>query len=533
MAVIQISRVQVRRGQTSQTGFPQLASGEFGWSIDQQELYIGNGSVSEGAPAIGNTRILTENDGGLFVLTSPSYIYKNGPDGPTVQTGPSNDPFISRTIQDTLDDTVNLRKFGVVGDGVTDDTDALQRAITHCAINRKVLTLDEGTFLVSGEILVPPLAEIRGAGAGKTVIVNSSPSTIFRTVGTTIDGEITNISSAANTPIHINVKGITFQSPVENADPMLVLDCVKNSYIEKCEFVADPAIASTSTMANAIELLAVDALLCENLHISECEFKSLGTAINSEYNLDNLSVSNCDFYNLDAGISFGKDLAPGQTQGPQHVIIFRNHFENINNQALYVGQNLSGINTVQSSYNKYINVGIGYNNPLGDLKQSTEVITFKTMGNSSQADMFSRWQVINSTPLSGITGSILPLIKGPWTGTSGGGNQNIPGGVNTRQLSVIPRGSYVSGAFTNNFQTIEVKYTLTRTSPYLHREGTVAITVDNTTNTAVITDKFHTNGVSDGELVFSVDLLRSDIAVVKVTNYNANGVISYVVNVRQ
>ena len=59
MSVIQISKVQIRRGQTSQTGFPQLSSGEFGWSIDQQQLYIGNGAVSEGAPAVGNTRLLT------------------------------------------------------------------------------------------------------------------------------------------------------------------------------------------------------------------------------------------------------------------------------------------------------------------------------------------------------------------------------------------------------------------------------------------------------------------------------------------
>ena len=62
MAVIQISQIKVRRGQTSVTGMPQLAGGELGWSYDEQSLFIGNGAVSEGAPAIGNTRILTEHD---------------------------------------------------------------------------------------------------------------------------------------------------------------------------------------------------------------------------------------------------------------------------------------------------------------------------------------------------------------------------------------------------------------------------------------------------------------------------------------
>lgn len=59
MAVISISRIQVRRGY--QEDLPQLASGEMGWSIDTQKLYIGNGTLTEGAPAIGNTEVLTVN----------------------------------------------------------------------------------------------------------------------------------------------------------------------------------------------------------------------------------------------------------------------------------------------------------------------------------------------------------------------------------------------------------------------------------------------------------------------------------------
>ena len=63
MAVIQISKIQVRRGQkNSGIGVPQLSSAEFAWAVDSQELFIGNGSVAEGAPAVGNTKILTEHD---------------------------------------------------------------------------------------------------------------------------------------------------------------------------------------------------------------------------------------------------------------------------------------------------------------------------------------------------------------------------------------------------------------------------------------------------------------------------------------
>ena len=80
MAVYQISRIQVRRGQANQgTGLPQLASGEMAWAIDTQQLFIGSGAVSEGAPGVSNIRIVTEQDlgleGNLLGLVPVSYTH--------------------------------------------------------------------------------------------------------------------------------------------------------------------------------------------------------------------------------------------------------------------------------------------------------------------------------------------------------------------------------------------------------------------------------------------------------------------------
>lgn len=60
MAIVQISQIKNRRGLSED--LPQLASAELGWTLDTQKLYIGNGTVEEGAPEVGITRILTEND---------------------------------------------------------------------------------------------------------------------------------------------------------------------------------------------------------------------------------------------------------------------------------------------------------------------------------------------------------------------------------------------------------------------------------------------------------------------------------------
>ena len=194
MAVVQISRIQIRRGQANQgTGLPQLASGEMAWAIDAQELYIGNGSVSEGAPAVGVTKILTTNDlsaqGNL--LGSLQYIYKTN--DTTIITGTDVNHPISRTLQDRLDDRVSTIEFGSVGDGSTDDTTALQRAINELFLNsnnkasaqtaagtsvRSTLEIPAGVYKTTSPLYIPSYATLRGAGVDKTIIYYNPTSTI-------------------------------------------------------------------------------------------------------------------------------------------------------------------------------------------------------------------------------------------------------------------------------------------------------------------------------------------------------------------
>ena len=185
MAVVQISRIQIRRGQKNQgTGLPQLASGELGWAIDTKELFIGNGSVSEGAAEVGNTKILTQYDN-IFTL-SDSYTYRSE-DG-FIQTGSSGSP-IQRSLQDRLDDRVSVRSFGVTGESSQDATAGLQRAINQLFLNdgitgeqgRVILHLEPGVYNITSTIEIPPQATIVGAGPEKTVIKQSTANAIFKT----------------------------------------------------------------------------------------------------------------------------------------------------------------------------------------------------------------------------------------------------------------------------------------------------------------------------------------------------------------
>ena len=61
---------------------------------------------------------------------------------------------------------VNLRDFGATGDGTTDDTSALQAAITNCANNNKTLFVPDGTFMYSN-VTVPATKTLSIIGSSK------------------------------------------------------------------------------------------------------------------------------------------------------------------------------------------------------------------------------------------------------------------------------------------------------------------------------------------------------------------------------
>lgn len=537
MAVIQISKVQVRRGQTAQTGFPQLSSGEFGWSIDQQQLYIGNGAVSEGAPAVGNTRILTERDTNFFLLSSQNYTYSNrpNPDSPVYITGPNSNPYIARTIQDKLDDYINLKDFGAIGDGVTDDTGAIQRAVTHSASTKKVMTFPEGTYLITGTVFIPPYAELRGAGGNKTVIKNAGTQTMFRTVGFTSTGSITtNLSSAAFTPRNISIQGITFSSTFTNAGSILRLVGLTDSTVRDCIFVGNIGILSTSTQASGISLDGDGAIVCNNISIQKNIFQNLSSAIKSDTDATSIEITANKFKDLDLGIEFAKNLTnqPGSQLGPDRVGIYHNEFNNINSQALYSETNLQGQAIIRSANNFYHLAGIGYNNINGDITQSSEVLYFGNFGSASSGDDFSRARTLNSNTLTSFD-TVLPVVYGPAVVDSVvdtaksitvGSNNNVF--VWPRSLYTITPG--IGSPITCPGQKITLNYVYN--SSGIVRRGVLEIGVNGSVPT--ITDNFSYTGLTDGGLVFSVDLTRSDAILVKASSATA-GTLVYNTTVRQ
>lgn len=73
----------------------------------------------------------------------------------------------TRTVDSKLKDIVSVKDFGAVGNGVTDDTAAIQAAIdTAYLAGGGEVNFPEGTFLVSATIFVPQRVTLVGKGSG-------------------------------------------------------------------------------------------------------------------------------------------------------------------------------------------------------------------------------------------------------------------------------------------------------------------------------------------------------------------------------
>lgn len=423
MAVLQISKIQVRRGQKSQSGIPTLSAGEFAWAVDAQELYIGNGSVGEGAPFVGNTRLLTELDASNIFKLAGTYSYE-GNTSATIITGDDANSPVSRTLQDKLDDYVSLADFGAVGNGVVNDTKALQRAIDQVYLNsdkavpsaRKKLRFPAGTYLITGTIYIPSYAVIEGDGIDRTVIKQSTTATaIFQTIDfSSTSGNRVLFPSIQSTtqPKNISVSGMTLQydsASKQSSGAMVYIDCALETEFKNIKFLGVASAPQNDTQS-AIEIRGQGSTTTKDLKIRDCSFKNIAYGLVSNYDSYNIEISNNKFETMVGGIKFSDTVAgvSPSISGPVKVLIQNNIFDTHYQNAIFCGYNSSGVRTnVTTQNNKFYNCGNRNSNNVED-NQIDPVVILVGDGARSIGDIFNRTEAIQN----GVASSLVPEIYG-------------------------------------------------------------------------------------------------------------------------
>ena len=349
MPIVQISRIQHRRGK--KTDLPQLAAGELGWVIDEQRLFIGNGTVADGAPGVGNTEIVTAGSSAFTTALTHTYKGYLG-DSTPIQTGASGD--FTRTLQTKLDDHASIKDFGAVGDGTTDDTAAIQRAIDELysdtdqddARSRRTLFFPAGTYKTTASLTIPPYAHLVGEGPDKTIISNTGANPVAVTEDD--DGKVYPDSMTGTTPTQIQVSNITFKNTTANGG--VSIDNATKLYFNNCKFQGTYARGVDVSADKGITVRSTAVLPCSHIIFNQCEFTAFARLVDLSYNVTMVRFNDCDFNTAYYGAMLGETMdgsTGGLTVGPRDIQFSGSSWGAISQQAIYVKQSstTTGIGT--------------------------------------------------------------------------------------------------------------------------------------------------------------------------------------------
>lgn len=536
MPIIEIAKIQVRRGQETQTGMPQLDPGEFGWAQDTQNLYIGK-RITEGAVDDDNTRILTELDLKKFktfyvttasISTAADSSYRYQESLPEIASTITN-------VSTKLDTWASLIDFAPNGwdfNQVNEISEILQNAIGQQSnpggVNENTLdentwaprsvTIPAGYYTATTPIKLPPNTKIIGDGPGRTVISSGGGNVIFQTVdseGRPFDqmNTIDILNGLAVQPKNIHLEGMTLLGV--DGGTLVSLDNVNGATLANMYFGDETVSTSTNVIGVAIRDSSVtddlSLAFSANINIDGCKFNGLDKGVYQDEGTTNcFNIRNNKFTWMNRGVEVWSTNT--NIPGPVNGVIEDNTFDIIFNEALYIG---SPSNTTTNAYvlstnNTYNNVG---NGGQGDEKsggiqtQVSSVIAFNNLNNRSVNDYFARF----SSPMGAFN---LPVVKG---------HAYIQNTVNYGAVvsaSSSTEHKVASFALNEYDQLVTINYTLVDvTNTFTSRTGNLTMnivgTINNTEPFASVSDYYNFADVKDGAsgyVLFSTDHTSTVVA---------------------
>lgn len=514
MAIVQISQITNRKGLAE--NLPQLAGAELGWSTDTRQLWIGNGTLAEGAPVIGNTEILTEFSDILNITTT--YTYKGQAAGYTVQTGPTAGDPVTLSLQQWLDQFASVLDFGAVGDGVTDDTDAINRALyqLYCReVNpqiRRSLFFPAGVYRVTGSINIPPYATLVGEGNDNSVIVMDEGVNdyVARTADSLQNTGINIGDAGATAPEYITITNMGFSHADPTGSVFLVQDAT-NCTFQNVGFRGASTTANLTSDANGsigVSFASTASLVCTQITFNDCVFSGLVWGIYTNQQTKAVTVSASQFDTLYRGVVLG--TAAVTNGGPTGTRIVGNMFDNIYAEGIIFGSNLVlAINA--SGHNIFYDVGNHFTGSAGT--PATSIISIQSNNNISISDLFERTDTFATTyprvdlnnTVSIATTNGNQLAMGTYTRESGG-------------LAVLTDNDTgtVFELDATKIRAFSVNYTIVRNFSY--RTGTIMVAADLGDSSAGITSSDEYVENNDTGITLAVDQAGDTISL----SYTAN-----------
>lgn len=530
MAIVQISRITQRKG--LQIDLPQLAGAEFGWSVDERRLFIGNGTLQEGAPVIGNTEILTEFSDILAFQTN--YTYKGEAAGYVVQTGPTAGTPVSQSLQSWLDQFASVKDFGAVGDGVADDTAAINRALYQLfcrEVNpqiRRSLFFPAGVYRVTETILIPTYALLYGEGTNSSVIQlddSLNDSTLNAYVARTADSlqQIgVNIgANGATMPSYITVSNMGFRNLDPTTNVFLVEDTTDDCHFINVGFYGALEQADLTTDGDetaCVNFVSTTADITSDVKFDGCEFEGSVYGVYTNYQTKGIVVANSKFDTLYKGVALG--IGTVINGGPTGVRITHNKFDNIYSEGIVFGD----VELNVSAHNIFYDVA---NHFAGSASAATYVIDIQSNNNVSIGDMFERSDVeattwpriyLNGTTAVGMTNSTQLSL----------GNYTIENGVRFTMVNNTTSAATIFSVDTDTVKAFVINYTIVR--DVARRTGTIQVSCqdDGSSGAPVYSDSYVENTTTGAVLSMTQTATTASFKyTLPISPYGVDAVLNY------
>jgi len=504
MAIVSISRLQHRRGLKADLP-ANLNEAELGWCLDTRQLYIGNGNTY-----MGNSQILTQWSPNDQIITH-AYVG---------DTGISASGTVQRTLGSILDDYLNVKDYGAAGDGVTDDTAAIQQAIndewarissSNAAVfdSRNVINFPAGNYAVSGTINLLPYITIAGEGVNRTniALMSGSLGPVFTTADSLGQTGANIGTNGAVLPTSISVKSMNIDGGNDPTNPVISLQRCSGVTLSSIEVLGawtegnDPSTASPGVL---IESLG-NAVVTSDISFTGVNIKNCSNAIITSDPVQRINVNGSQMVQCYSGISL-----LGGSNGPSNIQINTSEFRDISSYALYVETYNRGVTSLN---NNYTDVGIVEGVPAIYWDSATDSC-------SSISDVFSSRAIVDQIHNGNSSNDATNIIINP---------QRIS--INTQQpttlqCALLPNITNASTSITYAMQlgvaAVQIQYSITAGT--YRRAGTLLIISDGVTAQLADTS-VELN--SDATITFGT-AIAANVLTVTYTNASAyTGTLSY------
>jgi hypothetical protein len=506
MAIRKISRIQHRRGLKSDLP-PKLNEGELGWCLDTKELFIGNSDADQG-----NSQVLTQ-------WTPNDKVILHSYQGSTGIPATS----VPRPIGAILDDFVSVKDYGAIGNGLADDSAAIQSAI-HDRYGKAVsqyasplsgfvtIFLPAGTYRITKPIALYPYMRLQGEGINRTKIVldNELETCVIETADNHGNTDINIGMDAAVLPNKIEIIDIWVEQPNLEGD-VVVINRAAGVKLENLKLTgAIPAGSDVHVQSKGIVCQTLgDIFVPKDITVTSCEIYGVGHAIYVDEPVKNIKINSSDFHDCWHGISLGVGAVNG---GPKFVKATNNHFYEIESYGIGCFGSNPGI---ISTGNSFFNVGVkGDTVPIifGPLSSACSSIgdQFSPVGNVVVSNSHPSENIVVGPQYSGLH-SRTPQRLGPVSIYDDNGIVPLETGI-----------TYDPALF----NTIFLDYTLSRGTD--KRVGRLTILTNGTINTTVLQDEFTTLG-SDLGVTFGFTFVSGHISLTYLTTtLGVDGTMKYV-----